>query len=175
MDYIEIKSTRGYIRGDITEFDASSFNVGGGGGFTQVDRVYLGSLTPLDESDTSSWQDTGLAIDVPEAGDYTIEVFVAGGASSSSDGSTTFLLELQDTSDSSHLAYSTGVFCTGAILTGDTNFDTTLYTVDVTVASAKTFGLFLHNNSGATLSALVLYGDDGSAQPASYLRLIKRS
>lgn len=147
---------------------------GGGGGITQVDRVYLQELTPLNPA--SANQDIGLSIEIPEAGDYTIEVYLAGGCIATGDGTTTFLAQLVDDADDSLIDHGTGVFCTGPIANGDTVFDDTFFTTDITATEPMTIKLTLANASSATLDTLIIYGDPGNGgQPATSMKLLKHA
>jgi hypothetical protein len=164
MAKITIKGDGQYVEGKVLEFDTTGLDLGGGGGgggdavlgVTNLTTSYYNTLD-------ASWQDTGLSVTLPEAGDYIVNMNAGGGVVTSADGVNGMQGRLYNVTDSALVPNSTAYFVAGNCVTGVSEFGQINLEVPITVTGETTIRLEAMLSDYTTISVGLVSGEDGSA------------
>jgi len=160
--------------------DTVTVNQGGDGGSTGGDTVLdISMLTPSYYMVINDqWQDTGLSVTLPEAGDYVINMNAGGGLVTSADGSNGVQGRLYNVTDDSVVPNSTGYFVATNCTTSIAEFGQINLEVPITVTSETVIRLEAYLNNSAVTSVGLISGDDagdGTGVNISRLKVTKRA
>ena len=148
------------------------YGLGGGGGDTFTDIVYLAATAPLDHTNTSTLQDTGISYTFSEAGDYIVTVQVMTSIAAAADGTGGLIIFLTDDAGSP-LDYGSWACPATPLVTGGTYYDTASFDVPVTSDGSDGVKVMILVDPTTALSGAAVGGGTGSQFGISRVRITK--